>query len=333
MSHASPSPAPQPQKRSEHSTLPMHTRFCQTPYMLILAAALASPMVATSEEISPPPEHGERTQQNRERDTWGLPVSIISEPEVTAEERAEQEQAIQREIDDLAAQQGMERATVSIDRATQDMRDYARSSLVLSWISLFVGTGSTILLLLTLRQTRQANKISTIASNAAVDSVKVAQSIGITQNRPYLGLSEAQIVQTDGSGRSFSVAFKVKNYGTTPARQVRWCAEHNLAFNLPKITKDEADLIKETQRMADVNPSQEILLSSRIPDECLLAWIDAKKVSGVFQYHYFGYIDYVDLFGRRRRQYFGCFSKSGVSFHAMELLLNPEFNFDVDLER
>lgn len=299
----------------------------------IIAAFLikTSSSFAIGQDIPPPSTQDGGTRQATPGQAWGLPVRIISEPEASAKDQIKQEEAIQREIDDLSAQKGMEAATVSIDAATRDMRDYAKYSLVLSWISLLVGGLSTILLLLTLRQSIKANKIASISSDAAVNSVAVAQSLGRIQSRPYLGVTEAQIVQADGSGSRFNVLLTVKNFGSTPARKVRWSSEHNLAFNFPKISKDEADAIEEMRRMSDVNPNQEILLYSPLPEDLVKNWVSATAISSVFQYHFFGRIDYVDLFDVERRQYFGCQSKVGSSFRLTELLVNPDFNFDFDL--
>lgn len=149
-----------------------------------------------------------------------LPVEIIeSDAAADARQRSEDE-AKDREIRDLVAQEGMNAATQSIEAATKDMRDYALYSTLAVWVG-------TILLFYTLWLTRQANR-------AAQDAVNVTRDMGQAQIRAYVhlsridveGQSETTTVDLNSAAWSFIAVFQ--NYGSTPAidiaQQVRVCA-------------------------------------------------------------------------------------------------------------
>ncbi|ODS01639.1 hypothetical protein AUC69_05030 [Methyloceanibacter superfactus] len=151
-----------------------------------------------------------------------LPVDII-EDEATANSRKSREaESRQHEIDDLAAQQGMNAATQAMNEATQRMADYSLYSTVL------VGVG-TILLFVTLWLTRQANR----AAIAAATHAETANEIIRAGQRPWLSIETPKIsnvIEANKEANSqsdlpyrqyaFRLSVRVANSGTMPARNV-----------------------------------------------------------------------------------------------------------------
>jgi len=93
-----------------------------------------------------------------------LPVEIVEDQSATDARQAREDEANQRQIDDLIAQEGMNAGTQAINAATEDMRDYAY---VQTWL---VGIG-TVLLFVTLILTLMANK-------AAQAAVEITRTVG-----------------------------------------------------------------------------------------------------------------------------------------------------------
>lgn len=107
-------------------------------------------------------------EQNLPQDPrWTLPVEIVEDQAEAEARKRREERAEQRELDELAAQQGM-------DESTEKMADYALYQTIL----IAIGTGA---LIYTLYLTRQANR-------AAVEAVKVTREIGQVQARAYVGV-------------------------------------------------------------------------------------------------------------------------------------------------
>lgn len=142
-----------------------------------------------------------------------VPVEII-EDSATAQARERREaESSQREIDDLAAQQGMKAGTDVMAKATEDMRDYAYTQ---TWL---VGLG-TFLLFVTLGLTAWANW-------AAWRAVSVTREIGHAELRPWLHVDNVKIlsllISDSACDSEFSNSlwvngsFEVINSGATPA--------------------------------------------------------------------------------------------------------------------
>lgn len=137
-----------------------------------------------------------------------IPVNIVENQATSEAREREEEETRNREIRDLAAQEGMNAATQSIERATWDMRNYALYSTIL------VALG-TFMLGVTLWLTRQAN-------NAAQQAVSVTSKIGEAETRPWLqcsldianGLLEAQ------GSLPFGMNICIENIGKSPATEV-----------------------------------------------------------------------------------------------------------------
>lgn len=146
-----------------------------------------------------------------------LAVEIVDDVATTEARQHQQQESTQREIDDLLAQQGMHEATRAMNEATQDMRDYALYS------TIFVGVG-TVLLIVTLWLTRQANK-------AAQSAVDVTRQIGEAQIRAYLYCRSAKYrYSKDG----VVAILDIENAGQSPASnvEIRGCAGINLVGGL-----------------------------------------------------------------------------------------------------
>lgn len=146
-----------------------------------------------------------------------FPVEIVEDQAAADTRQRGEEEARQREIDDLIAQQGMNEATRSINQATQEMRDYAHAQTIL----IAVGT---VLLFVTLGLTWQANR-------AAVRSVEIVGKMGESQLRAYVDLGEmtwfSHWVDDNQSDIVWRFSFGLKNTGTTPTKRLefraRWC--------------------------------------------------------------------------------------------------------------
>jgi hypothetical protein len=134
-----------------------------------------------------------------------IPVQIIESEEASEARERREEEARQREIDDLAAQQGMNMATQAMNDATQRMATYALVSTVI------VGIG-TALLVWTLLLTREANR-------AAQDAVEVTREIGIADTRAYITIDKVEVRfhETMAGEDRFVIQAKLKNKGKSPA--------------------------------------------------------------------------------------------------------------------
>lgn len=133
-----------------------------------------------------------------------FPVIVVEDEASTkARQRSEQE-AAQRDVDDLAAQQGMNAATQAMNEATQRMALYSLISTIL------VGVG-TALLMFTLYLTRQANE-------AAREAVEVTREMGMKQVRAYV-FHETITIKWEGASIEH-IVFIWKNSGLSPAKNV-----------------------------------------------------------------------------------------------------------------
>ena len=149
------------------------------------------------------PEDRETTQQERPSQTLPIPLPVhIVEDHAAADARERrEEEARQREIEDVAAQVSMDASTRAMNDATQDMREYSFYS------TLLVGIG-TVLLFVTLFLTWQANR-------AAQDAVTVTREIGEAQIRAFLFVGGEQIT-SDYHSVIPEIEIMVFNHGQTP---------------------------------------------------------------------------------------------------------------------
>lgn len=140
-----------------------------------------------------------------------FPIEIVEDQAVTDARQRSDEEARQREVEDLIAQQGMNAATQSMNDATQRMAEYT------FWSTIFVFVG-TVLLIVTLLLTWQANK-------AAVRSVKIVGELGEAQLRAYISFGGLRCIShwedADPEKIFWRLHFNIKNTGATPARKVK----------------------------------------------------------------------------------------------------------------
>lgn len=151
-------------------------------------------------------DHAESAENSvKPPDLFAISAHIIEHQEQTvASQRAEQ---YRRDLSerDLAAQEGMNRATKSIEDATW----------LMLWVSIantFLVAIGTALLVWTLRLTRQANK-------ATQDAVDVTREIGRAQVRAYITPVGIRVCPEiiNGEPKSFLFQPKFKNTGQSPA--------------------------------------------------------------------------------------------------------------------
>jgi len=131
-----------------------------------------------------------------------FPIEVVEDQATTEARKRSEEEARQREIADLAAQEGMNAATQEINTATKDMRDYA----LYSTIIVFIGT---LLLIWTLVETRKA-------SSAAHAGLLVMKN----EQRPWLSLDfslEATLNKFGNHYYSLSAESTINNHGATVA--------------------------------------------------------------------------------------------------------------------
>ena len=160
---------------------------------------------------------------------FAIPVQIIEDDETTQSRERREREGRQREIEDLAAQQGMNKATRAMNDATQDMALYS----LISTIAIIVGTG---LLIWTLALTRQANRAAQAAvkegekaTAAAQEAVAVSKAANSVNQRPWLHISQPELTEVrvwpslpERSTNSLFIEGRVPftNTGKTPALSV-----------------------------------------------------------------------------------------------------------------
>lgn len=189
--------------------------------IVVFAIAINLPASGQAQEQAGEAE-GQPTTQQQPSQTFPLPLPVdIVEDEATAQARErEEKEARQREIADLAAQEGMNAATQAMNDATQRMPEYA------FWSTLLVGIG-TVLLIITLYQTRQANR-------AAQSAVAVTREIGEAQVRAYAAVKAVRlIIRKDGNGIMAEEVVVIENTGMTPAIITRVHRDSRAAFVSP----------------------------------------------------------------------------------------------------
>lgn len=140
-----------------------------------------------------------------------LPVTVVEGEESSKARQSREQQAAEREKDDLIAQQRMAEATEAMNEATQSMKWAA-------WFSFGAVSLGTILLIWTLVLTRSANQ-------AARDSVSVTSLIGFAQQRPYvrfeMGVGKSHWGLHDPEYIYWEIPLQMRNTGNTPTRQLK----------------------------------------------------------------------------------------------------------------
>ncbi|MCZ7887836.1 MULTISPECIES: hypothetical protein [Agrobacterium] len=222
---------------------------------------------------------------------FSVPVNIIEDKATSdARDRHEQE-ARQREIEDLVAQQGMNFATQAMNDATQRMAEYAW------WSTVFVGIG-TLLLIFTLWLTRLANK-------AAQEAVAVTRDMGQRQLRAYLHVGANYpfaIIEGDVSSdgtkivQGFGVSLSIENKGITPAKKFTFVAHARGTRNGAAVWERSLCAIDAGGDFEDISGSIGCNLSIRpIPNLQRLTQMERDEIDVEIEIGY----QYEDVFGNR----------------------------------
>lgn len=162
-----------------------------------------------------------------------LPVQIIETDAAADARQRSEDEAKERELRDLAAQQGMQLATEAMNDATQRMANYAY------WSTWIVGLG-TGLLFVTLWLTWGANK-------AARDAVAVTREVGQREARAnvFVAMAEVDITQN-----RIAVRLSLKNGGHTYALNVKgicsgtmFIKTTNPSDEMPSLAQIDLDVI------------------------------------------------------------------------------------------
>lgn len=160
--------------------------------------------VLGQEQQSKSPLRQENTEQQPSKPRRPIPIQIIQDESAADARKSKEQEAEQREIKDLLAQEGMNRATQEINSATQVMRDYAIYS---TWI---VGFG-TILLIVTLWLTYKAGK-------SAQDAIEITRETGRDQSRAYVHVEATELHWRSKEMEYPEIYVTIKNTGQTPAK-------------------------------------------------------------------------------------------------------------------
>lgn len=213
-----------------------------------------------------------------------ISVRVIEDDEAAEARQRREEEADQREVEDLIAQQRMADATEAMNEATQSMERAAW------WSVSIVGVG-TILLVWTLFLTRSANR-------AAQEAVSVTQRIGEAQVRAYLGIVDVK-VRKFATRQTPAYSFAIQNSGQSPAKIIRFCvgmrasdAAETAVFR-EMIKKQGPDITAGNYLPTDEN------FKSKLTDEWYEAVMSSRKVVTIG-----GYVIYRCVFGKTRRLVF-----------------------------
>lgn len=178
--------------------------------LIALLTTSAVPTYGEENEVGGATENA-ANEQNRPQK---FPILVpIESDESTKTREVSEKRAEQRELDDLAAQEGM-------NEATQKMADYS----IYQTILIAIGT---IILIYTLYLTRQANR-TVLKASAALRDVQ----------RPWIIVLPPTInglkpISPDGDAHyafMFNVSFEILNSGTLPATDVRIEAQYISRF-------------------------------------------------------------------------------------------------------
>jgi hypothetical protein len=223
-----------------------------------------------------------------------LSVEIVEDQSAAQARQRREEESRQTEIADLAAQQGMNVATQSIERATRDMRDYAFYSTIAVW-------AGTVLLILTL-------VLSWMANRAAQAAVRVTREIGRAQATSYLVM---EYVITRPSNAVILAEYSVKNVGITPSQQTEMTIK--VRPNNVSGPKD-ADPFSKTKKISldaiagGATSQSFVMFSSREDPEFFAAWPPREGIIVVADVE----IIWSDVFGEQHRAWFFMANRDSV---------------------
>lgn len=236
-------------------------------------------------------EEQEQSEQSREapqadQEPFSIPVRIL-EPEREEQTRQRREQeADQRQIEDLRAQQGM-------DESTRVMKWAA------IWQTVFIFIG-TIAVVWTLRLMVQANKAAIKAAEASEQAVRITRESYEAQLRAYLSFKFTQ-VEGSTEARPGRLVTTIKNHGNTPAFILQSVARYKL-FKDGEASKiffrDDPDQKLAAQGMVFPGEVEVLNLDAQLTSEV------ARVIREGGSIHVAGVLIYKDAFGVTRRTIF-----------------------------
>ncbi len=194
------------------------------PWLYIFAIGIT---IATSGQAQEQTGGGQgRTSSQQEPSETPLPPLLaqpLDDRKASDAREAREDESRQREIDDLIAQEGMNAATQSIEKATRDMRDYS----FYSTIAVCIGTG---LLVVTLLLTWGANR-------AAVRAAMVS----LRSERPWIRFDIEPLDDLFTSPPDMWINYKInfKNVGKSPATINNVFSEYKIGLHPTKVINSE----------------------------------------------------------------------------------------------
>lgn len=255
-------------------------------FIATLGIAFASVANAQGSEEQPIDQNteGQGQQPSEAKPTPpGFPIRILEEPEQSEGAKREQQEASQREIDDLQAQ----------NLAAESAQGAYRVGIAQTALAFF----GTLALIYSLYLNRRA-------TNAAVDAVKVSERTGVAQVRAYVGFGTSEIRFTGGP---ITTDIIFKNFGQSAARNTKICVRWYYGHEFCEAFEAREEHYQWVGALAPGQQSIAAIDTARSDD----AAVEGAKVidsSGVLQGHIkfwvFGEVRYKDDFGASHRTTF-----------------------------
>ena len=205
----------------------------------------------------------------------GFPIRILEEPEQSESAIREQQEASQREIDDLQAQ----------NLAAESAQGAFRVGVAQTVLAFF----GTLALIYSLYLNRKA-------THAAQDAVAVTRDIGQRQIRAYLAVENVSVVVTSPF---IKIAWEITNIGHSPAQNVKalgaWAGEIGEFSNtwLDEIIETPLGSIAPSGRVQNIRRTNE----STLPDVSLSVDQIQEIAANKRGFWVYGRIKYSDIFG------------------------------------
>lgn len=226
-------------------------------------------------------------------------IEIIEDQAETDARKRREAEADQREIDDLAAQQGMNAETQAINEATQRMAAY-------SWYQTWAVAIGTILVFASL-------VLTVIATWAAHKAIRVTREIGNAQLRAYMGWHRGGLTLHH---RELQVAglVVIKNFGQTPAHEMTLWVECKLLGSDEIMDEPKRPEAASGTSKSWVGPQQE----STVTFGCNVTDTELEEIRESRQAFFVrGRVDYVDAFGKSHHGRFS-FKMDGPEYNFVE---------------
>jgi len=166
---------------------------------------IANPALSQQAEQQEPQSQGEGSAEQSNPTPFSVPVRILENPEQAEADKRSQQEASQREIEDLTAQQGMA-------KGTQDI-------VWLSKLQLALAFAGTLALLYTIALNRRATNAAVTANTNTLTAINQEQDNAQRQLRAYLSVTPAGIIKCVGEP-TYEASVFIKNVGQAIATEV-----------------------------------------------------------------------------------------------------------------